>query len=58
MNYVDLPANEVPTFTLDISKTKRELHWSPKTDMGSGLVMTKHWIQETFLQNKARRNIS
>lgn len=58
INYVELSAAEVPTFTLDIAKAKRELRWSPATDLESGIANTKRWIESMYLnkgQNSAFR---
>jgi UDP-glucose 4-epimerase len=54
MEYVDLATTEVPMFTLDIGKAKRDLQWSPAIEMDSGIAVTKRWIEETYLRESKR----
>lgn len=54
MEYVELATTEVPTFTLDIAKAKRDLQWSPAIQMGPGIAVTKRWIEETYLRESMR----
>ncbi len=55
VEYVELATTEVPTFTLDIAKAKRDLQWSPAIQMGPGIAVTKRWIEGTYLQESRRR---
>jgi hypothetical protein len=58
MQFAELAATEVAAFTLDITKAKRELHWSPAIDMNLGLATTKRWIEKGYLGEDSERVVA